>query len=106
MASRFSAGQQFPEEFAMRTLAAADRALEPAKQAGLIRPGVSGGDLMAMLKMLGPAVRPVPNLHLAEVAWRRYLELLLSGIRAGQDALPGHAMDLCELARQAGQLSA
>ena len=32
--------------------------LEPAQRAGLVREGVTGGDLMAMLKMLGPAIRP------------------------------------------------
>jgi hypothetical protein len=43
---------------------------------------------------------------MAEDAWMRYLELLLSGIRAGQDPLPGRALDFCDLARQAGRLTA
>jgi AcrR family transcriptional regulator len=106
MAARFSEGQQFPEDLVERTMGAAERALEPAQRAGLVREGVTGGDLMALLKMLGPAIRPIPSLRIEEARWSRYVELLLSGIRAGQPALPGVSMDLCDLARQAGQLSA
>jgi AcrR family transcriptional regulator len=106
MAARFQAGQQFPEELVERTTATTAKVLEPARRAGLVREGVTGDDLMAMLKMLGPAIRPLPDMRMEERAWIRYLELLLSGIRAGQDPLPGRALDFCELARQAGQLSA
>jgi hypothetical protein len=106
MAARFGQGQQFPEELVNRTMDATQRVLEPAQRAGLVREGVTGGDLMAMLKMLGPAIRPLPELHIPETSWCRYLELLLSGIRAGQEPLPGEALDLCELSREAGRLSA
>jgi AcrR family transcriptional regulator len=106
VAARFSEGQQFPQEVIDRGLAAAARVLEPAQRAGLVRDGVTAGDVMALLKMLGPAIRPIPSLRIDEAIWTRYLELLLSGIRSGQEPLPGASMDLCELARQAGQLSA
>jgi AcrR family transcriptional regulator len=106
MAARFNAGQQFPEDLVERSTATTAKVLEPAQRAGLVREGVSGDDLMAMLKMLGPAIRPLPDIRMEERAWMRYLELLLSGIRAGQDPLPGRALDFCDLARQAGQLSA
>jgi AcrR family transcriptional regulator len=106
MAARFGEGQRFPEELVNRTMGATERVLEPAQRAGLVREGVTGGDLMVMLKMLGPAIRPVPEIHIPQGGWCRYLELLLSGIRAGQEPLPGEALDLCDLARQAGRLSA
>jgi len=106
MAARFSEGQRFPEALVERSTATTDRVLEPARRAGLIRDGVTGGDLMAMLKMLGPTIRPLPDIRIEEAIWTRYLELLLSGIRAGQEPLPGVALDFCALARQAGQISA
>lgn len=106
MAARFSEGQRFPQALVERSTATTAQVLEPARRAGLVREGVTGDDLMAMLKMLGPAIRPLPDIRLQEGTWMRYLELLLSGIRAGQEPLPGAALDFCGLARQAGQLSA
>jgi AcrR family transcriptional regulator len=101
MAARFGNSTAFPLEIPQRFDAAMKRVLEPAKRAGLVREGVEGGDLGAMTKMLGPAIRPVPGVQLAEAQWRRYLELLLSGIRAGQEPLPGPPMDPCALAVEA-----
>ena len=106
IAARFSEGQMFPEELFDRSTAAVQTALSPAYDAGLIREGVRPGDLTAILKMLGPVIRPMPGVRLEESVWTRYVELLLSGIRAGQDALPGVALDVCAVARQAGRISA
>jgi AcrR family transcriptional regulator len=106
MAARFENGLKFPDEFPERTIAATQRVLTPAQEAGLVRPGVTADDIMVMLKMLGQAIRPMPAARLGETAWNRYLELLLGGIRAGQDALPGVPTDLCGLARQYGRLRA
>jgi hypothetical protein len=60
---------------------------------------VEAGDLSTMLKMLGAAIRPMPGVLLEEQAWSRYLELVLCGIRAGQDPLPGSAADPCAMVR-------
>lgn len=106
MAARFHQRQQFPQEIIDRTIAAAERALEPARRAGLVREGVCGRDLTAMMKMLGPAIRPLQSALLPETVWTRYLEVLLSGIRAGQEPLSGEAPDFCAIVRAAGQLSA
>jgi AcrR family transcriptional regulator len=106
MASRFSEGQLLPEELFDRARAAVDVALAPARAAGLVREGVTADDITAMLKMIGPTIRPLPGVRNAEALWTRYVELLLSGIRAGQEPLPGQAMDFCEVARMAGRLSA
>jgi len=106
MAARFTQGQMFPPDFVERTTATSERALAPAREAGLIREGVTGNDIMAMLKMLGPAIRPLPEIRIAEAVWTRYLELLLSGIRAGQEPLVGPSLDFCALAREAGRVSA
>lgn len=106
MAARFSEGQMIPEEIFDRSTAAVDRALDPAREAGLIREGVDTCDIITMLKMLGPAIRPMPGVRIEESTWTRYVTLLLSGIRAGQDALPGVPLDVCEVARQAGRISA
>jgi AcrR family transcriptional regulator len=105
VAARYHAGA-IPDELLERGIATVDRVLEPARRAGLVREGVTAGDLTAMLKMLGVAVRPMPDIRMDEAAWMRYLELLLSGIRPGQDALPGEAMDVCVLSRQAAERSA
>ena len=106
IAARFHEGQQFPEEIVVRMTASAERALEPARRAGLLREGVLAGDVQALLKMIGPALRPLPNVRLDEEVWTRYLDVLLSGIRAGQEPMRGRAVDFCELTREAGRLSA
>ncbi|HMJ35742.1 MAG TPA: helix-turn-helix domain-containing protein [Baekduia sp.] len=100
MAARY-AGGAFPEELSERGVAAAAQVLEPARAAGLIRDGIAPGDLSAMLKMLGAAVRPMPGVQLCEDTWMRYVELLLSALRPGQELLPGVAMDPCALTREA-----
>jgi AcrR family transcriptional regulator len=106
VAARFSEGQLLPEEAFDRVTAAVETALAPARDAGLIRAGVGAGDVITMLKMIGPAIRPMSGVRLEEATWTRYVELLLSGIRAGQEPLPGVALDVCEIARRAGRLSA
>jgi AcrR family transcriptional regulator len=100
MAARYDSGA-FPAQLTDRGVAAAEKVLRPARRAGVVRKGVKAGDLTAMLKMLGAAVRPMPGVQHGERVWMRYLELLLSGIRAGQDPLPGIAMDPCALAVEA-----
>jgi AcrR family transcriptional regulator len=105
MSARYN-GCSFPVELTDRTLTAVGRVLEPARAAGLLRDGVQAGDLSTMLKMLGAAIRPMPGVLVAEEAWTRYLELLLSGIRSGQDPLPGLAVDPCAMVREAHRESA
>jgi AcrR family transcriptional regulator len=106
MAARHVEGHQMPAELVARTMATADRALAPARDAGLVRAGVTGSDVMAMLKMLGPAIRPMCHVRMPEAAWTRYLELLLAGIRAGQEPLPGRPLDFCALVADVGRASA
>jgi len=105
IAARY-AGGAFPEELSQRAVDSAARVLAPAQAAGLIRDGVAPGDLSAMLKMLGAVVRPMPGVHLPESVWIRYVELLLSSLRPGQEPLAGVAMDPCALAREAQQCRA
>ena len=103
MATKY-VGASFPLELPQRVMTAMARVLEPAQRAGLVREGVEAGDIKAILGMLGAAVRPVPSLRQSEAEWMRYLELLLSGIRPGQPALPGVPMDPCALMLQAQSL--
>jgi AcrR family transcriptional regulator len=100
IAARYNSGTAPPVELTDRTLEAVASVLEPAQRAGALRDGVEPGDLSTMLKMLGAAIRPMPGMLLDEASWSRYLEVLLSGIRAGQDALPGVAADPCAMARE------
>jgi hypothetical protein len=37
---------------------------------------------------------------LDEAAWARYLDVVLCGLRAGQDPLPGIAADPCTMVRE------
>jgi AcrR family transcriptional regulator len=99
IASRWGHGE-IPEEIPARSVATAEAVLEPVCRAGLVREGIEAGDIFAMLKMLGPAIRPVPGMHVCESGWTRYLELLMSGIRPGQDRLPGVPLDPCALVRE------
>jgi AcrR family transcriptional regulator len=100
VAARYNSGAPPPVELTDRTLDAIASVLEPAQRAGLVREGLEPGDVSTMLKMLGAAIRPMPGMLLDEASWSRYLELLLSGIRADQDPLPGVAADPCAMARE------
>jgi AcrR family transcriptional regulator len=100
MSARYANGMQPPVELTDRTIAAVATVLEPAQRAGAVREGLEPGDISTMLKMLGAAIRPMPGMLLDEAAWGRYLELLLSGLRAGQEPLPGVAADPCAMARE------
>ncbi len=105
VAARFM-GENPPVELTDRMLAAIGRVLEPAKAAGVLREGVEAGDISTATKMLGAAIRPMPGVLLCEEAWGRYLEVVLSGLRAGQDALPGTAADPCTMVREVSAKSA
>ncbi len=104
--ARLSEGQQFPESFVTRMMDSADLALSPAREAGLLREGVEAGDLAALVKMLGPAVRPLPHVSIDEEVWTRYVDVLLAGIRAGSAPLRGQPVDFCQITRDAGRISA
>jgi AcrR family transcriptional regulator len=105
MSARFM-GDSPPIELTDRMLAAIARVLEPARDAGVLREGVEAGDISTATKMLGAAIRPMPGVLLCEAAWDRYLELVLSGLRAGQDPLPGTAADPCTMVREVSAKSA
>ena len=106
ISARWANGSAPPAELTDRTMGAVELVLAPAQRAGVVRDGVEAGDVSTMLKMLGAAIRPMPGMLLDEAAWGRYLELLLSGLRAGQEPLPGLAADPCAMAREAVAKSA
>lgn len=93
-------GDNPPVELTDRMLAAVARVLEPAQAAGVLREGVESGDISTVIKMLGAAIRPMPGMLLDEAAWARYLDVVLCGLRAGQDPLPGIAADPCTMVRE------
>jgi AcrR family transcriptional regulator len=99
IAARFM-GDNPPVELTDRMLAAVDRVVEPARAAGVLREGVEAGDISTVIKMLGAAIRPMPGMLLCEAAWARYLDVVLCGLRAGQDPLPGIAADPCTMVRE------
>jgi AcrR family transcriptional regulator len=99
IAARFM-GENPPVELTDRMLAAVDRVVEPARAAGVLREGVEAGDISTVIKMLGAAIRPMPGMLLCEAAWERYLDVVLCGLRAGQDPLPGIAADPCTMVRE------
>lgn len=99
IAARFM-GDNPPVELTDRMLAAVDRVVEPATAAGVLREGVEAGDISTVIKMLGAAIRPMPGMLLCEAAWERYLDIVLCGLRAGQDPLPGIAADPCTMVRE------
>jgi AcrR family transcriptional regulator len=105
IASRFT-GDNPPVELTDRMLAAVGRVLEPARAAGVLREGVEAGDISTVIKMLGAAIRPMPGMLLDEAAWSRYLDIVLCGLRAGQDPLPGIAADPCTMVREVSAKSA
>jgi hypothetical protein len=72
----------------------------------VLREGVVPGDISTAIKMLGAAIRPMPGVLLPEAAWPRYLEVVLSGLRAGQGPLPGVAADPCTMVREVSAKSA
>jgi AcrR family transcriptional regulator len=65
-----------------RVMPLLERVVARAHQAGALRPGVTADDFHVLSHMLGAANEFAPDL------WRRYLPLLLDGLRAG-DPLPG-----------------
>lgn len=99
IAARFM-GDNPPVELTDRMFAAVGRVLEPAQVAGVLREGVEAGDISTAIKMLGAAIRPMPDMLLDEAAWPRYLDIVLCGLRAGQDPLPGIAADPCTMVRE------
>ncbi len=99
IAARFT-GDSPPVELTDRMLAAVGRVVEPARAAGVLREGVEPGDISTAIKMLGAAIRPMPGMLLCEAAWARYLDVVLCGLRAGQDPLPGIAADPCTMVRE------
>ena len=88
-----------PVEMTDRIMASVERVMEPARAAGLLRPGVEPGDVSTATKMLGAAIRPMEGLLLCEEAWPRYLDVVLSGL-IGETPLPGVAADPCMMVRE------
>ena len=91
--SRFG-GEGPPEGIHERALAVMERQLTRAQEAGVVRDDLTASDLGAVLKMIG-AAQPANAPPLPEEVWKRYLALMLDGLRAGAgDPLPGRPMDL------------
>jgi AcrR family transcriptional regulator len=88
-----------PVEMTDRIMASVERVMEPARTAGLLRPGVEPGDVSTATKMLGAAIRPMEGLLLCEAAWPRYLDVVLSGL-TGEAPLLGVAADPCTMVRE------
>jgi hypothetical protein len=61
------------------------RIVARAHEAGVLRPGVTADDVGMLSHMLGTTADFAPDL------WRRYLPLVLDGLRAG-DPLPGEPL--------------
>jgi AcrR family transcriptional regulator len=99
MSARF-VGDNPPVDLTDRMLAAVATVLEPAQAAGVLREGVVPGDISTAIKMLGAAIRPMPGMLLDEGSWGRYLDVVLSGLRAGQEPLMGTAADPCTMVRE------
>ena len=66
---------------------------ERARAAGCLRPGIGPGDIEIILAMLGAVMDA--SLHVEPELWRRYLAMVLDGIRdeGRHDELPGAAPD-------------
>lgn len=94
-----------PVDMTDRVMAGVERVLEPARAAGLLRPGVEPGDLSTATKMLGAAIRPMEGVLLCEAAWPRYLDLVLSGL-IGDAPMVGVAADPCTMVREISAKSA
>jgi AcrR family transcriptional regulator len=88
-----------PVEMTDRIMAGVERVMAPAREAGLLRPGIEPGDVSTATKMLGAAIRPMDGVLLCEEAWPRYLDLVLSGL-TGEAPLPGVAADPCTMVRE------
>jgi AcrR family transcriptional regulator len=94
-----------PVEMTDRVMAAVERVMEPARAAGLLRPGVEPGDVSTATKMLGAAIRPMDGVLLCEEAWARYLDVVLAGL-TGTAPMPGIAADPCTMVREFSAKSA
>jgi len=68
-----------------RLLPLLERVVARAHEAGVLRPGVTADDVGMLSHMLGATADFAPDL------WRRYLPLVLDGLRAG-DPLPGEPL--------------
>ena len=75
---------QLPANLCGRMHDAAERVLEPAVAAGLVREGLTTRDLLVALRMLGAGVCSSRD----DGSLARYRDLLLAGMRAGSDPLP------------------
>lgn len=94
-----------PVEMTDRIMSGVERVMAPAREAGLLRPGIEPGDVSTATKMLGAAIRPMEGLLLCEEAWPRYLDLVLSGL-VGTEPMPGVAADPCTMVREFSAKSA
>jgi AcrR family transcriptional regulator len=94
-----------PVDMTDRIMVGVERVMEPARAAGLLRPGVEAGDVSTATKMLGAAIRPMDGVLLCEAAWPRYLDLVLSGL-IGEAPMPGVAADPCTMVREFSAKSA
>jgi AcrR family transcriptional regulator len=100
-----------PVEMTERTMDAVERVMKPARDAGLLREGIEAGDVSTATKMLGAAIRPMDGLLLPEVAWDRYLDVVMRGLTrradcAAGDAMLGVAADPCAMVREVSAKSA
>ncbi|WP_157017988.1 TetR/AcrR family transcriptional regulator [Cryptosporangium arvum] len=85
-------GHEHVEQARVRLEPEIDDLVARAHAAGVLRPGVEGGDLV-MLQFMIAAVLEYSE-HVAPGLWRRYLAVALDGLRSGCGPLPGASPDV------------
>lgn len=88
----------------VRLFAAIERVVEAARDAGELRPDVEAVDLPSLA--LGISHAAAPLLGVAPDIWRRYVAIVLDGLRPGGAPLPVAALspaDVDRVCREAGE---
>jgi AcrR family transcriptional regulator len=74
-----------------------DALIARCQEAGVVRPDVVGGDLAIVQFMMASVLEYTESVEPG--LWRRYLALMLDGLRPGAPTLPGAAPDVGEFAK-------
>ncbi len=91
-----------PEDAALsaarsRSLAAVTRLIADAQRDGAIRPDVTFGDLSLLLIRLARPLPPGRDRAVQDAVAARHLAIVLAGLRAGDEPLPGAGLALADL---------